>query len=381
MLAMSAQPPADAGERSVDWWRKTRNPAWLIAALANAPETDLPELLQAAQRIPSSAPAFESVVYYATSREIARGHAEEARRWADRALSHNLLRSSRNLISALRTRTARDWSEFLKFGLRRREPEIVEFEGSETEAGTSPMPLGTAPVFDWDVIRDFNGHVPLVLWVDASGNTHLPGDMQLRVAEAGWVRAVLLGKDEDARKLMQRVLELQPEAAKVANGFLAAHDPEEARFAALFIILRSPALRPALQVPQLPTPNLAAPHYVSTDAYGYKTGCWIYPQEQRSSMNSGFLTADQLAAGEAEWKQIQAAESWDATYLARQTLEWARKHPDDLRLPEALHRAVMASRWRCTDAETGKYAQQAFALLHQRYPKSSWAERTPYWYK
>ena len=64
-----------------------------------------------------------------------------------------------------------------------------------------------------------------------------------------------------------------------------------------------------------------------------------------------------------------------------QTLDWAQKHPDDPRLPEALHRAVQASRYRCTDADTGKYSKQAFNLLHRKYPKSSWTARTKYWYK
>jgi len=84
------------------------------------------------------------------------------------------------------------------------------------------------------------------------------------------------------------------------------------------------------------------------------------------------LTADQRAAGEAEWNQIWTAEPWEGTCRARQTLEWARRHPDDPRVPEALHRAVMATRYRGSDAEAGKYSQQAFALLHQRHPKSPW---------
>jgi hypothetical protein len=62
-------------------------------------------------------------------------------------------------------------------------------------------------------------------------------------------------------------------------------------------------------------------------------------------------------------------------------VDWARKHPDDPRLPEALHRAVQASRYRCTDANTGKYSKQAFDLLHGQYPKSKWTDRTKYWYK
>src|SRR5258708_34780707 len=111
--------------------------------------------------------------------------------------------------------------------------------------GKTPMPTGTARVFDQDAINGFDTHMPLSLWVDASGNALLPVYMQLRIAQVGWLRAMLLGRAEEARRLMQRVLELQPGSAEVAQGFLSAHDQEEARFAALFVILRIPRLVPS----------------------------------------------------------------------------------------------------------------------------------------
>jgi hypothetical protein len=384
MFSMSIAPPADAGERSVEWWRKRRNPAWLIAALANAPEKDLSELLQAARRISPKTAGYESVDYYAMSRQADRGRVEDARRWADRALSQDLLLSSRNRILALRTRLARDWTEFLRFSLRRPEPNIALLEGSSEGDEKTPMPTGTARVFDGDVIEVFNAHMPLSLWVDASGSALLPAYMQLRIAQAGWLRAMLLGRAQEAGKLMQRILLLQPGAAELAQGFLSAHDPEEARFAALFIILRIPSLSPSLWSSEYPTPNFATPHYLG-DLYGYGSGCWYNnnapPPRLPSPASLRFLTSDQRLAAETEWKQIHAAEPWGATYLARQTVDWARKHPDDPRLPEALHRAVQASRYRCTDANTGKYSKQAFDLLHRQYPKSKWTARTKYWYE
>jgi hypothetical protein len=384
MLSMSTNPPADAGAQSVESWRKTHNPAWLIPAIAGGPEIDLPELLQAARGIAPDAPAYESVVYYAIAREIGRGHLEEARRWADRALSHDLLRSSRNLIAAQRTRIARDWNEFLRFGLRRPEPGTAEFEDHEISLDKTPMPSGTAAVFDGDVIALFNARVPLSLWVDAARNPILPAHMQLRIAQAGWIRAVLLGKGEEARKLMERAVALQPEAAEVARGFLSAREPEEARFAALFIVLRTPSLVPRLAIPDISTPNLAAPRYLGGERWGFRSGCWS-PEapkpKQALAPVSRFLSAAQLTRGEAEWTQIRPTEPWDATYLARQTVDWAHQHPDDRRVPEALHRAVLATRWRCGDPETGKYSKQAFDLLHRQYPKSDWTARTKYWYK
>ncbi|HEY2012335.1 MAG TPA: hypothetical protein VGH38_02490, partial [Bryobacteraceae bacterium] len=385
LLAMSANPPADAGDRSVEWWRKKHNPAWLIAAMANAPEQDLPELLEAARRVPFTAPAYESVAYYAVSREAARGHADVARNWADRALSHTLQRSSRNLILAERTRLARDWSEYLRFGLRRPEPGIIESEGMEIPSEGMSIPPGNVPVFDRDMIDAFNAQVPLARWVDASQNKILPADMQLRIAQVGWLRAVLLGKAEEARKLMRRVLELQPAAATVAQGYLSARDADEAQFAALYLVLRTPSLAPALQAPENSTLNFGQARNIPSD------GCWRCSFDRKpDAMNSSALTVAERTAGEAEWRQIRAVEPWEASYLARETLAWARTHPDDPRVPEALHRAVLASRYRQDSARpqnrlaepvSGTYTEQAFTFLHRRYPKSEWTARTKYWYK
>ena len=55
----------------------------------------------------------------------------------------------------------------------------------------------------------------------------------------------------------------------LAQAFLSARDPEEARFAALFVILRIPSLVPLLGSPENPTPNFAEAHYVGAR-------CWFY---------------------------------------------------------------------------------------------------------
>jgi hypothetical protein len=139
-------------------------------------------------------------------------------------------------------------------------------------------------------------------------------------------------------------------------------------------------LRPQLVAAEFRAVNLEAPQYV-----GLGRWCWDFKTvkhlEQSEPVGPRFLTAAQRSAAETEWQQIGAVEPWHATYLLHETLAWARKHPDDARLPEALHRAVQASRYRCTDADTGRYSKQAFLLLHQQYPKSKWTARTKYWYK
>jgi hypothetical protein len=141
-------------------------------------------------------------------------------------------------------------------------------------------------------------------------------------------------------------------------------------------------LRPA---PELKTPDFSKPRYVYTDAFGYDRDRWDYQSVQHSKkpliVPLAFLSSAQRTAVEAEWKQINGEPPWGATYINREVVAFARKHPDDKRVPEALHRAVQASYYRLTDKNTGTYSKQAFDLLHRQYPKSDWAARTKYWYK
>lgn len=103
----------------------------------------------------------------------------------------------------------------------------------------------------------------------------------------------------------------------------------------------------------------------------------IYPDGKIPSPD--FLNACERAAAAKEWSALQslpAAPSW----LGRETVAWAKAHPNDPRVPEALHLVVRATRYGCNDADSGKYSRQAFTLLHKRYPNSPWARKTPFWF-
>jgi hypothetical protein len=81
-----------------------------------------------------------------------------------------------------------------------------------------------------------------------------------------------------------------------------------------------------------------------------------------------------------EWKKIAALPT-EPDYFAKIVIPWSGKHPKDERVPEALHLTVKASRYSCTDSESGKYSRKAFQLLHSKYPDSAWTKMTPYWYR
>jgi hypothetical protein len=67
-------------------------------------------------------------------------------------------------------------------------------------------------------------------------------------------------------------------------------------------------------------------------------------------------------------------------YLTTEVLAFAKQHPEDPRVPPALHLAVRATRCGCTNPATTRLSEAAFNLLHKQYPKSEWAEKTKYHY-
>jgi hypothetical protein len=66
-----------------------------------------------------------------------------------------------------------------------------------------------------------------------------------------------------------------------------------------------------------------------------------------------------------------------ATYMWEFILDYATKHPQDPRSPEALHWLIHIGHYGQSHDHSGK---RAFMLLHSRYPNSSWAKLNPFYY-
>jgi len=77
-------------------------------------------------------------------------------------------------------------------------------------------------------------------------------------------------------------------------------------------------------------------------------------------------------------------------YLGREVRQWTHSPAGvadwilqrDDRIPESLHRVVLATRTSCHTLEKGNKITSiaAFQTLHRRYGRSLWAARTPYWF-
>jgi hypothetical protein len=92
-----------------------------------------------------------------------------------------------------------------------------------------------------------------------------------------------------------------------------------------------------------------------------------------------FLSPAEKAAAKQQWSTLGALGA-APNYIAHNVIQWANRTPADPRVPEALHLAVTATRYGCTDKNSGRWSKAAFDLLHRKYPNSSWAKKTSYWF-
>lgn len=249
------------GKEAVARWRKSRSTAWLAAALAYGPKENLPELLDAAAKVPVSSSAYETIAYHRVARLSAAGRDAEARTLADQLLAGKTLEvtSTRNLLLSERMKLARDFEEFLRFSLRRPEEKFVNWERGEEPSDETPLPKGADRVFDTDAIATFNHAIPLSRWLDASRSSTLPRFMQLRIAQSGWLRASMLGREAEAKALLKRVVELQPTTVEPAKALLEAKNDEELQFGA----------RHAVPAGLRPSSRAAGPCRREHESHGY----------------------------------------------------------------------------------------------------------------
>ena len=376
---ITAYQSRDQAGHSLERWRRSRNPAWLIAALESAGADDpaAEELLGAARALQPDQAAYATAVYWALAAESRRAPSA-ARAWADAALQSPQPADARNAFLARRQALARDWSEFLRYAPRVPVAAAV-FQEDERPDDWSVQDADR-PQFAADSVLLFNRAVPLGRWVDAAQNPLLPSNLQTSVAQAGWARAIVLGRQAEARALAARLAELQPALAPALREYLAEREPAAARFAAVFLMLRNPGFGLEIREGWQRVTDIAKIDNFGDNWWRLDRPAEHGPAGAQAPVAASYLPPLEQEQGKKEADGLVAAAAAAPDFLGQQALAWARQRAGDPRVPEALHLVVRATRFGSGGPNNSVYSKAAFQLLHTRYPKSRWTARTPYWY-
>jgi hypothetical protein len=385
-----------AATHSAEQWQKTKALPWLVAAIskANGKQSPAGALLSAAAGINRTSPAFPSVAFHSVRLLIESNRGNEARALLDQVIAGDrsqLSPSSLNLLLSQRTSLAQNLEEFLQTAPRVPAGLSDDSDGREMpeeESATKDTTKGAEKFFDLDGANAFNKAMPVELIKDAARSKTLAPNLRRDVAQAAFVRAALLDDRETAIPAAVLLEEMYPQLKEFLGTYQKAATPDARRFAAAFLSLKFPGLRPFVSAGVGRTTALE-----EIDSYRDNYWCAEPPNPQNIPMGDdeagkakakpiappSFLSSSQALAG-TQFAAIKALGT-APNYFCRIAIAWAEKNPADPRAPEALHLAVRSTRFGCTDAETGRWSKAAYDLLHKRYPNTTWAKNTKYWFK
>ena len=387
ILSLPAKDPAHTVER----WRATGSTPWLVAAISqvHAGQPDAAALMDAVLKLPKHSPAFGTARYHRIRLLMESSKKDQARTELDEllpGLRASLPNSSLNLFIAQRMPVARNLDEFLEFAPRFPEAFLWDY---------FPYPElkkygdGKIAMFDRDSVQVLNRGLPLS-FLHRAAKGKLPPDLRDQLIRAAWTRAVLLSDNEVSGSLAAELERVSPDLGPDLKTWREARDNETKQFAAVMLLMHFPGMTPYLHsgVPARCTlegiDRFRQNWWCDLDSTGDLESPVRYRNAGKDPAKPAefpaFLGESDKAQFMQEWKKLKAIPT-APNYFGTVVLSWAAEHPVDVRVPQALYLVVKSTRYGCTDPETGSYSRSAFRLLHSKYPQTSWARSTPYWFK
>ncbi len=412
-----------AGER----WRESQDAAWLVAALSlvNPDEAAAAKLAEDAARVGTADPAWLTAQYHRIRLTIGKTEAAAMRSQLDAILSRlDLTIAERNLFLGARTQVATDLDELARFALRRpycaseNQAFCVQYGWAATD-GTLGRRDGSGEFVGFGPdARALIDRLPLNDRIALSRSPQLPTELRLDLALTGFARAVQLQDDAAIDALATELSTRLPQLREDMRTIAAAPPGPAKRFAEFFVMAKLPGLRTDLVEYVRPLGTLAdfqgywvdwlsLPRGAGTGpgenprATGYLLDSyWYGDDESRADFTClgecgagafplhlpGFVAAKQDAA--VAERRFLVTGMTDAQDQPRplptgtvsawdEALAYAQSHPDDPRAPELCYWLIRVARWGGSHNQSGR---RAFEFLHRRYPNSSWARRSPYYY-
>lgn len=369
---------SNAPQHAMERWLTTKSMPWLIAAMASAKSMHVSFFI----KVDPASPVYESYVYYLGKLLHQEEDTETLKPMLDEALSHNITKSARNEFMRMRQDIASDMTDLLRMISRHPLGLGSSYEINGPTGSDSTLDID----YDENALRVINRTLPFDRLMEAIQLGVINGRAEQDLLRAAWSRAAILGREDDAMRLSAR-LETDSVLGPWMKRYRAAKPGVARHHEAIFIHLKHPGLAPVV--------HLAPGRWESIEFMdSYRDNGWgtLYTNEQDEGeyfdyyddgkakpVTLPFLSADERAQMEREWKKLAAA-SPSPNYLIGEAVKWAKASPKDADVPEALHLAVRLSRYGRNDDKTGSFSKQAHTILQQKYGKTKFAKATPYWY-
>lgn len=366
-------------EFALEQYQKTKSLHWLLASLKlMTPEHHLrDEIIKESLKIPKDSPVYLSANYYRLKLLIKMGeNMEKIRKDIDSILATipEEYPIAKNYFNNLRMLTAKNLTESLSYSLRR-------VLAVETDSVSRVNEKGY--LIDGKIKQLFNEFLPLEKWTEiVLANDIFPAEITKQIRLVAFVRAVLLDDFESAQRIASILASSDPTLKEDLSDFLKAKNYNEKKFTAAFFILKYYRLNHVLdsRLDEILVNKL------SVKEKDINQRNWWCPYDQTSTQESyeikdlmKFISSQEIQKAKLENEKIYKIVA--PNYLSEIVINYALENPNDPRIPEALHLAVMSTRFsECKDDKTSEFSQKAFQILHNNYPNNYWTKQTPYWY-
>jgi hypothetical protein len=375
-------------------WQQSHSLPWLVMAIVRADASDAcaPDLINEAAKIAPGTPAYDTVFFHRVRLLTALKRTDDARALLDAALpALQRQKPSSNLNALLGERmvVARNFSEFLVYAprtmLRTGSQGAEDLQGQcnvKAHAVNAPAdcPELKQPQFNDDAVKVLNRRTPISLVIEAVNSASLPANLRQDLAVVAWTRTILLQDAANSAKLVPHLPKAIQDTAGSSTGFPAD-----------LAILRNPGIRPYLEsgIPRVSS-------FTYFDEFRDNWWCKPWGDRQDSDQTKSnpfpiptFMPSDELVRADAEYQSLQQLPD-SVVVIGQRVLDYAKDHPADPQVPEALALVVRAGHYACetwapspsADAKSAytPVSKSAFELLHHNYPKSPWALKTRYYY-
>lgn len=393
-------------------YRESGSELWLMTALskADAASTELPRLLEAAERSSRTSAAYTTIAYHAARILLITGRTTEARKLIDERLDFEdrLPISARNSFLGLRLGLAETLDDFIRASLKR--PFAFDFDGYtgtiddfiaeqktwfDPESNKEGREAYDAEIeerfkqdkmwqqramFDTNTIDLLNQHFSTTALLEVMNSPSLPEYMKERFAIAIWTRAFLFDDMPTLLKVTPELAKYRPELSEQLAGITAAKAPQARSNAVLYFVIKNPVLSPYIEDGLGRSDN----EFNEFDANDW----WCEPYEETYDPEVGsmvtrrlpsrpkFMTAAQSAAAQNERRRLKAAGN-APKYLAEKVNAWARRSPADKRVPEAIYIMIAANGWtKYGCGNNYELSQELAEILRKRFPTSEWAAKS-----
>lgn len=394
--------------RALEHYKQTGSELWLMTALAKADTSskDLARIIAAGKDVSPTSPAFPTIAYHVARLLIASGKAPEAKKLVEDviAMGDRLPQSTQNSFTALKLRFANGLDEYLTYSLKK--PYAFDFDGSvgnvedfiaeqkkwynpeynkdgreayekeiEDNYKTEKLWQGRA-MFDTQTINTFNEMFSTSMLMQVEASPALPDYMRERFIAAIWMRSLLLNDKPTLVKVTPEFARLDPEWSEGLARISAAKTDIAFERAALYFVLKNPALSPYLEDGIGKADN-------EQGQWDYNDW-WCTPYDDtddagndipKKTARPPFLTSAQVQAAEAERKRLK--DIGDAPkFLAERVMAWAKAAPLDKRVPEALYIVIEANGWTKYGCGNDEEIHDSYAAyLKKHYPNSEWTAK------